>query len=474
MDNGKILVVEDDPGYLKLYSGLLGSTGYVTNMRQDPNSGLEALKDEIPDLVLLDLTFNGTTQSGLSFITEAMRYKPDISIIVISAQNESGTIMKALDLGAVDYIVKDHSLFELLPFRVSQTLQRTRLEKQVKLQWELNNGYTFDTGDIIVGKSPEMVQVFHQIENVAWNKATVLIVGESGTGKELVARAIHARKGIPKSPFVSIDCGAVPKAVLESELFGVRAKYPGFHNAERLIGKFEAAGQGTLLLDEIGNMEVELQAKLLRVLEERQFMPIGNLDPISLRAQVIASTNIKFDNAIQAGRFREDLYYRLNDVRIIVPSLRDRKKDIPLLVNYFLEQYKRQSGKEITVLPEALEKLESYDWPGNVRELGKTIQRAIDGGQSHYLTPKQISFTGAANGRTEHHESTGKINGINKKEGSLDYRTQLAEFQKSILLQALDRNNGNQTKTAEELGLNRQYFLKLLKTLGLLSQKDSL
>ena len=469
MDSGTILVVEDDPGYLKLYSELLGSTGYTTEMRQDPKSGLEALRIKVPDLVLLDLTFNGLTQSGLSFIAEAMRYKPDISIIVISAQNESEIIIKALDLGAVDYIVKDHSLYELLPFRVNQTLKRTRLEKQVKEQWDLYNGYAFGAGKIIVGKSPKMYQIFDQIETAAWNRSTVLIVGESGTGKELVAQAIHTRKNLVHSRLVSIDCGAVPKTVLESELFGVRAKYPGFHNPERLVGKFEAVGEGTLLLDEIGNMEVALQAKLLRVLEERQFVPLGYTDPIPLKARVIASTNIRFDEAIRSGKFREDLYYRLNDVPIVIPPLRDRKEDISLLVNYFLERYKTQSEREMTILPEALEKLKAYDWPGNIRELGKAIQRAITGCQSHYLTPKHFDFIGRPSHRADPEEDRQKTTGMERKEK--DYKSQVAECQKSIVLQALEENDWNKTKTAEQLGLNRQYFLRLLKNLRITSKK---
>ena len=198
--------------------------------------------------------------------------------------------MKALDLGAVDYMVKDHSLYNLLPFRVAETLKKSRMEKQIKKQVETHGGFIFGLGQVIIGKTPRMHELYEVIERVAKNRSTVLIMGESGTGKELVARSIHAHNGMNSEPFLSIDCGAVPKNILESELFGVRAHYPGFHNKERLVGKFEAVGEGTLLLDEIGNMDVDLQTSLLRVLEEKLFTPLGNTTSLPLRAQVIAST----------------------------------------------------------------------------------------------------------------------------------------------------------------------------------------
>lgn len=471
MDNETILVVEDDPGYLKLYSDLLGSAGYVIEMREDPRSGIQALKKKVPDLVLLDLTFNGTDQNGMDFITEAVGYKPGILIIVISAQDESGTILNAMNKGAVDYVVKDHSLYELLPLRVRQTLKQTRFEKQIESLWNSQNGFSFGAGKIIIGKSPQMYQMFHSIKNVAWDRSTALIMGESGTGKELVAQAIHAVKRIPQAPFVSIDCGAIQRTTLESELFGVRAKYPGFHNSDRLIGKFELAGEGTLLLDEIGNMEVDIQAKLLRVLEERQFMPYGYTEPISLKAQVIASTNIKFEDAIRSGKFREDLYYRLNDTSIVIPPLRDRREDIPLLVNHFLEQFKTQTGRSFEILPETSERLKSHDWPGNVRELAKAVRRAITGSQSYYLTPKHFDFNSAASLKSEVPEDQQKPTAP-PKTGGVGYKTLVREFQKSVLLSALKENDWNQTKAAEQLQISRNYLLSLLRNLKISEPKS--
>jgi|SRR5579863_287487 len=390
MDKGYILAVEDDPGYQKVYRRVLESAGYTLQIDSSPTEGIESLRKGIPDLVLLDLTFYNTPQEGLSFIDEALHQWPDLSIVVISAQEESSVIMKALDLGATDYLVKDASLYDLLAFRVGQVLKRTRLERQSKVQVESHDGFAFGAGRVIVGKSPGMCKIYDLIESVALNRSTVLILGESGTGKELVAQAIHARKGQVGMPYVSIDCGSVPKTLLESELFGVRADYPGFHNKDRLVGKLEAAGEGTLLLDEIGNMEMDLQASLLRVLEEREFTPLGCREALPVRAQVIASTNVDLEGAIRSGKFREDLYYRLNEVPIIVPPLRERKEDIPLLVRSLLKQHENQSQKRIEILPEAIEKLMKYDWPGNVRELSKTVQRAVTLCRAQYLTPKHL------------------------------------------------------------------------------------
>jgi two-component system NtrC family response regulator len=461
MTKGHILVVEDDPRYSEFYKDVLESAGYTTEIERDPKGGLKAIRKKPPDLVLLDLTFDGTPQAGLDFIPSALQQIPDLPITVVSAQEESSMIMKALDLGAVDYVVKDSSLYSLLAFRIGETIKRIRLERQIKDEWELHGGFVFGVGKVIVGKSPRMFQVYDLIQKVARNGATVLILGETGSGKELVAKAIHASKGLPESPFVSIDCGAVPKNLLESELFGVKANYPGLHNKERLIGKLEAAGEGTLFLDEIGNMEIDLQASLLRILEERQFTPLGLTESLPLRAQVVASTNVDIPSAIKEGRFREDLYYRLNEVPIVLPPLRERKEDIPLLVRYFLDQHETRTGNRIEVLPESLEKLTAYDWPGNVRELSKVIQRALTICQSQYLTPKQIELSSSAPSDSESHEK--------KNESPVlgSYKEKMLEYEKTLLLSALEETGWNQSEAARRLKINRSYLIRLMKRHGL-------
>ena len=476
MDKGNILVVEDDPGYQVLYRRALEPTGYNLQIERDPKSGLEAVRRHPPDLILLDLTFFNTPQAGLSFIEEALGQWPDLSIVVISAQEESSVIMKALDLGAMDYVVKDVSLYDLLPFRVAQALKRARLEKQNKMQVESNNGFVFGAEKMIVGKSPKMSKVYELIESVAWNRSTVLVLGESGTGKELIAQAIHGRKGLTNGPFVSIDCGSVPKPLLESELFGVMAEYPGFHNKERLIGKLEAAGEGTLLLDEIGNMELDLQTSLLRVLEEREFTPLGCREALPLRSQVIASTNANLETAIRSGKFREDLYYRLNEVPIVVPPLRERKEDIPLLVRSFLKQYEGLTQKRVEILPEAMQKLMDYSWPGNVRELAKSVQRALTLCRAQYLTPKHLDLGSCSPQKTDTYqesitdrdpvpETDGGSHSITVSLGSsgippLDQFTQ--EARKAYAQHILDQVNGNHSMASSLLAVDIRTLRRVL------------
>ncbi len=463
MERAEILIVEDDPNYVELYGAVLKSAGYTTAVASDPKAALSAIQRRAPDLVLLDLTFEGTPQAGLDFIPDALHQRPDLPITVVSSQDQSAIITKALDLGAVDYIVKDQSLYDLLAFRVGQTLTRTRLERRIKM----DGGFIFDAGRVIIGRSPGMLQVYDLIERVAQHRSTVLILGESGTGKELVAQAIHARKGLPNAPFVSIDCGAVPKSVLEPELFGVKASYPGFHNKERLVGKLEAAGDGTLFLDEIGNMEMELQASLLRVLEERRFTPIGDTTAQAVRAQVIASTNVNIDAAIRAGKFREDLYYRLNEVPIVLPPLRDRKEDIPLLVRHVLTQHEVRSGDRIEIVPEAVEKLMAHDWPGNVRELVKMLQRAATLCRSRYLTPKYFDFSAApktAAAPTDVAESDGATQSISVRlgPGAVSLADFAREARRTYARHVMAQSKGNRLMAAGLLGVDIRTLRRLL------------
>lgn len=465
MEKNRILIVEDDLKYIRLYKDVLETHRYILDVEQELSAGLQAVKKRVPDLVLLDMSFDGMPHGGLTFISTALKDQPDLPIIVISAHSDSSIINTALDRGAVDYLVKDASLHGLLPIRIHQTLKSRCLEKQIRDKINFHNGFVFGPGRIIIGQSPRMHQVYALIEEVARNRSTVLILGESGTGKELVAQAIHARKET-QAPFTSIDCGAIPESVLESELFGVKARYPGFHNTEPLIGKMEAAGEGTLLLDEIGNMSIGLQAKLLRVLEERKFTPLG-AEEIPLLAQVITSTNIDFKSTIESGRFREDLYYRLNDVSILLPPLRERKEDIPLLVRYIVDQYRFQTDRAIETLPQALEKLIAYDWPGNVRELAKTVQRALMTCQSQYLTPKHIDLSDSSAMRPQ--AETGETDETEPSSQPIvgNYKKMVREYQKMLLRSALDRTRGNQSEAAKLLGLHRTHFIRLINLHGL-------
>ncbi|MGB3942028.1 MAG: sigma-54 dependent transcriptional regulator [Candidatus Manganitrophaceae bacterium] len=341
---------------------------------------------------------------------------------------------------------------------------------------EKNGGLNIGPGRRIVGKSPDMWRVYKLIQKVAKNRSSALILGESGTGKELIARAIHVRKE-EQTPFVSINCGFITKTLLESELFGVCENYPGLHNKKRLIGKLEVAGDGTLLLDEIGNMDPDLQVSLLRVLQEREFCPLGREKPLPLRAQVIASTNVDLKSAIDASRFRNDLYYRLNVVNIVLPPLHQRKEDIPLLVQYYLEQHEKRFGRRV-VLPQAMEKLIEYHWPGNIRELFNALERVLISYSSPDLAPGYFDFLDSKSPTVQAkrvpvdpllNTSSGRGENTFKPIGKNNlgtYKELLVKYQRRILLTALEKTRWNQTLAAKNLKMNRTYFSELVKKLG--------
>ncbi len=454
-----ILIIEDDAHFVTLQKMLLLEAGYTVQTVAHPNEADEAIKQSSPDLILLDLTFQGSQQPGLHFLEEALAIHPTLHIIVISSHDQSPLIIKALDLGAMDYIVKDDTIFDFLSFRVAQAFERIIAERQLRQSVEIHGGYVFGPGKILVGRSPAMLEVYDLIERVSEKKINALILGESGTGKEVVADAIHSKKLID-APFVSIDCGALPKGILESELFGVRENYPGMHNKEKLVGKLEASGEGTLLLDEIGNMDLDLQASLLRVLQEKTFSLLGTHEVLPLRSQVIASTNADLLRAVEERRFREDLFYRLNEVPIVLPPLRQRKKDIPLLVQHFIDCDKSQHGPARTALPETLQLLMDYDWPGNVRELGRVIQRALLRSDAQYLTPRDIGLPSRPHGA-----SLSQKNTVRQNPGS--YKHDMGLFERSLIESALQETNWNQTTAAQKLEISRQHLIRLMKKHGL-------
>lgn len=453
----RILIIEDDAHFVTLQKTLLIEAGYTVQTAAHPREAEAVIKQSRPDLILLDLTFGGSHLPGLRFLEEALVTRPMLHIIVISSHDQSALIIKALDLGAKDYIVKDDKVFDFLSFRVAQAFERITSEKQLRQSIEIHGGYIFGPGKILVGRSTAMLEVFDLIERVSKKKMNALILGESGTGKEVVADAIHSKK-LTDAPLVSIDCGALPKSILESELFGVRENYPGMHNKEKLVGKLEASGEGTLLLDEIGNMNLDLQASLLRVLQEKTFSPLGSNDPLPLRSQVIASTNADLVRAVEAGAFRQDLFYRLNEVPIVLPPLRDRKEDIPLLTQHFIDRDVSQESRARTLLPETLQMLVAYDWPGNVRELGRVIQRAFLRSDAQYLTPKDFDLPEESSKSPQRHAAQDKI-------GS--YKREIRAFEKSLIKSALVAANGNQTAAAKQLDISRQHLIRLMTKHGL-------
>lgn len=386
-----ILAIEDDLGFRILYRDLLSQSGYSLVLMESPIDLQSAFSDISPDIILLDLFF--PSGSGLDAISPLLSRWPSAKIMVISAADEGAMAVEAIRRGAYDFLNKDEKDFgSRLLLRIRQTLDTIHLERKIDLDIEARGGYAVGD-DVLVGTSRPMREVYRLIDKVAVGGVNALISGESGTGKELVARAIHLAGRRRALPFVSIDCGAMAGGVLESELFGVARDYPGFHNRERLIGRLAMVEEGVLLLDEIGNMEVDLQSKLLRVLEEKEFYPIGSARGLRLHAQVLASTNVDLPRAIATGRFREDLFFRLNEVRIAMPPLRERLEDVSLLVTHFVDQYNRRTRGDRRVTPDAMQRLLNHTWPGNVRELKKTVERALILTDRRFVMASDIQIT---------------------------------------------------------------------------------
>lgn len=458
-----IMILDEDPAFCKIYQKILGQAGYHVMVASGRKSGLSLLTRKNPQAVFTEIKLNGSSDEGICFIEEALLERPNLTIIVVSSEDNAKIINKALDRGAADYLVKPS------PDRIESPMQKIieTMEEEIRLKTsvEKDGGLAIGPGRMIIGKSQSMWRVYKLIQKVADDRSSALILGESGAGKELIAQAIHARKE-EQTPFVSIDCGCIPKTLLESELFGVRENYPGMHNKERLVGKLEVAGAGTLLLDEIGNMNVDLQASLLRVLQEREFRPLGREKPVPLRAQVVASTNVDLDSAIDEGRFRNDLYYRLNAVKIILPPLHQRKEDIPLLVRYYLDRHEKQSGRKVEVLPQAMDRLTEYHWPGNIRELFHTLQRALTLYPSRYLASGYFDLPSSPL------EGRG-VDATAPDDLSLEDLHRLVNgYEKEVLLKTLEGSGWNQTKAAEKLKLTRTNLIWKMKKYGLRKKTD--
>lgn len=446
-----ILLIEKSPDLLALYRSIANNAGYQTIAADELKRALKICEKEQPVLILLEIGISGDPEKGLLFIEKALRLKPEVAIAIVSTKTDPKLIDEAFGQGAIDYI--DTTKYDRLARQIEQIVKKVDLEVQMNRRVDKDGGFRINTDQMIVGTSPLMRHIYKLIPKVAETEASVLIFGENGTGKELIARAIHAQKTI-QAPFISIDCGCMTKSVLESELFGVRAFYPGFHNRDRLIGKFEAAGRGTLLLDEISNMPADIQPALLRVLWEREFRPLGYETPKPLQAQVISSTNIELEELIRAGRFRQDLYFRLNTLKITLPPLRKRREDIPLLIEHFLNEHEKRSGECVEIVPEAMEMLTAYNWPGNIRELAQTLWGALITAQSHYLVPRHFTLAMRSNRSFPVTISAPK-----------SFRESVIEFQKQLIMNTLDACNGNRIQAAKELGIARGSLWHFIKKL---------
>lgn len=447
-----ILVVDDDKNIGKMIEINLRKTKeYEVKTVTSGEACLKVLREELTDLVLLDIQMPGI--DGIETLKRIRDDEPRIPVVMMSAH---GTIEKAVEsmkLGAYDFITKPFASDRLL-ITVKNALMTSSLKKEIaELRSELRTRYNFQN---IVGQSGKMQEVFRAIEKIIDSNVTVLIQGESGTGKELIARAIHNHsKSRSSKPFVAVNCSALPESLLESELFGhEKGAFTGASG--RRVGKFEVANSGTIFLDEIGLMSQVTQAKLLRVLQEREFERVGGNELVKVDVRVISATNVDLEEAVKNGEFREDLYYRISVFPIRLPSLRERKEDIPLLAAHFLEKYSKQEHKELEgIAPDALELLMAYNWPGNVRELENAIERATLLATMEELTPKDLPNSVRAIGEKK----------IYEKDATLS--SWIEKLEEEALKQALLECEGNISKTAKKLGIGRATIYRKAKKYGL-------
>ncbi|MFQ5796981.1 MAG: sigma-54-dependent transcriptional regulator [Candidatus Bipolaricaulia bacterium] len=441
----KILIVDDEPFNMNILGQELTDRGFAIETASNGRGGLKKVETSRPDLILLDYMMPDL--SGLDVLKELRKGGIDTPVIMITAHGTIDRAVEAMREGAYDFITRpfepDH-----IALLVQKALERERLKRGVEiLSEEVGQRYR-----LIVGESSNMKHAVELARKAASASATVLLLGESGTGKEIFARAIHNWSERKDKPFVTINCVGLSKELLESELFGhEQGAFTGAHQLKR--GKMELAHGGTVFLDEVGDISTELQTKLLRFLQEREFERVGGTKPISVDIRIIAATNRDLEVAIKEGLFREDLYHRLNVVPITLPPLRDRKEDIPILSRYFLRKYSMETRKNFSEITSvAQEKLLSYDWPGNVRELANVIERAIV----------------LSSGPNIALEDLPGIFAIFKTETALDnvsYHGAVNAARRDVVLKALTRTQGNRAAAAKTLGLNPKYFFKLLKSL---------
>ena len=434
-----ILIVDDEPEVRESLEELLGSEGYSLDSARTAEEGLKCLDDHLYDLALVDV--NLPDGSGLDVLKSLKRESPDTGVIMITAYDSSQTAFQASKEGAESYVTKPWDNDKLL-LEVRNLLDKTRLkEENVQLRRALKR---FGLPGI-VGKSEAMQKVFDLITQVARSRATVLIQGESGTGKELVAKTIHATSPRADRPFVPVNTGSLPTDLLESTLFGhVKGAFTSAIASKR--GLFEIADQGTIFFDEIGTVGVETQAKLLRVIQEREFMRLGGTETIKVDVRILAATNDDLRRLVQENKFREDLFYRLNVISLRLPPLRERREDIPALLDHFLARFSKENGRsEMRFSPEALKLLMDHDWPGNVRELENAVERAVVLAAGDILEPEVLpeQITADASQRTAA-PSFEDINGRSLFEI-------LEGYERRLILEVLARSNWNQTEAAERL-----------------------
>jgi DNA-binding NtrC family response regulator len=454
----KILVIDDEATMVQMVTELLRADGHEVLPFSNGNAAVEALDEHHPELVVTDLNLEKSRTQGLDILRKARSLNPPAVVIVVTAFGSVETAVEAMKQGAYDYLEKPFKLdaFKLCAQRALSYNHAVAENHYLKKQ--LRERYHFSR---IVGMSPRMQEVFRMIERVAETDSTVLILGESGTGKELVARALHFNSRRQFAPFIPINCAALPENLLESELFGHRkGAFTGALTDKK--GLFQEADGGTIFLDEIGSMPPTLQSRLLRVLQDREVRRVGDNTPVYVNVRVLAATNEPLEKKMKEGRFREDLYYRLNVIPIQLPALRERREDIPLLVGHFLKRFSDKCGAPVkTLSPAAQEKLLSYSWPGNARELENVIERAVALCSGEVIEAESISLGQAQRPGS----STPAVPALG--EGGLDLEAHLQAVERSLILQALEFAGGSKTEAARLLGLSFRSLRYRAEKLGL-------
>ena len=441
----RILIIDDEHAIRESLDTLLTLEGFSVSSASDGPSGMELLSRNEYDLLLLDLALPG--QSGIDLLPRIVEMQPNLPVIMITAYGTVGNVVDAIRAGAENFVQKPWDNEKLLA-DIRAAVARHRAEEEVvQLKRTLKQRYNFEN---IVGKSEPMLRLFDLIAQVAPSRSTVLIQGESGTGKELIAKAIHANSPRRDRPFVPVNTGAVPSELLESTLFGhVKGAFTSAVTAKK--GLFEVANGGTLFLDEIGTMGMDMQAKILRVLQDRRFMHLGGVQEIQVDVRIIAATNVNLQEAVREGRFREDLFYRLNVICLELPPLRSRREDVPLLAAHFLKFYAEENGTEDRSLsPEAMRIIMDYEWPGNVRELENAMERGVVLSTSRTISPDLLptQLTGSTySASLLDHEPNASLFDL------------MEEIERRIISDRLERCHWNQTEAAE-------YFKIPLSTLN--------
>ncbi|MCE3010669.1 MAG: sigma-54 dependent transcriptional regulator [Proteobacteria bacterium] len=458
MRSSRVLIVDDESTLRTALFRVLDRKGLsVLTANRIEEARLLTQGDQTLDLALVDL--NLPDGDGIEFMSQLKAQHPSCEVIILTGHATIESAIRATQKGAFHFITKPFNMEEILSL-VDKALTHKKLQAEnQQLRSELHQKYNFDK---IIGRSEGIQNVLSLIERVSDSDSTVLVTGESGTGKELIAKAVHYNSNRADQPFVAINCGAIPSELLESELFGhVKGAFTGA--ISNRIGRFELADGGTIFLDEIGDLEPALQVKLLRVLQERSFEPVGGTKSVQVNVRVIAATNKNLEDLVEKGLFREDLYYRLNVIPMTIPALRDRKADIPLLMSHFMEQFNRTKGRKLSgIHPEAMECLVNYAWPGNIRELENLVERiAILKGQGTI----EVNDLPAKYRASATMPVTAKSFEI--PDEGLDFNTAVDQFENQLILRALEKTNWNRNQAAQMLRLNRTTLVEKIKKKGL-------